>query len=157
MISMLDAAGKPISLFDFAGPGVELHGVVDRQQAVKAGGGGTGYGALKPEEWRTIKSLRAGEAPAAPVVNIMPELFTVKSVQSSKSLQSLLGPSFKVNDIGGTFGNDVEVIAPNGQRFVYNANSNKSEAAVEKANLEQFIKVNGAPTGGGGITGGNVR
>jgi hypothetical protein len=156
-ISMLDAAGKPISLFDFAGTGVELHGVVDRQQAVKAGGGGTGYGALKPEEWRTVKSLRAGETAAAPVVNIMPELFTVKSVQSSKSLQSLLGPTFKVNDIGGTFGNDVEVIAPNGQRFTYNANSSKSEAAVEKANLEQFIKVNGAPTGGGGITGGNVR
>ena len=156
-ISMLDASGKPISLFDFARTGVELHGVVDGKQAVKAGGGGTGYGALKPEEWRTVKSIRAGEAPAAPVVNIMPELFTVKSVQSSKSLQSLLGPSFKVNDIGGTFGNDVEVIAPNGQRFVYNANSSKSEAAVEKANLEQFIKVNGAPTGGGGITGGNVR
>ena len=156
-ISMLDAAGKPISLFDFAGTGVELHGVVDRKQAVNAGGGGTGYGALKPEEWRTVKSLRAGETAAAPVVNIMPELFTVKSVQSSKSLQSLLGPTFKVNDIGGTFGNDVEVIAPNGQRFTYNANSSKSEAAVEKANLEQFIKVNGAPTGGGGITGGNVR
>jgi len=156
-ISMLDAAGKPISLFDFAGTGVELHGVVDRKQAVNAGGGGTGYGALKPEEWRTVKSLRAGETAAAPVVNIMPELFTVKSVQSSKSLQSLLGPTFKVNDIGGPFGNDVEVIAPNGQRFTYNANSSKSEAAVEKANLEQFIKVNGAPTGGGGITGGNVR
>jgi hypothetical protein len=156
-ISMLDTAGKPISLFDFAGTGVELHGVVDRKQAVNAGGGGTGYGALKPEEWRTVKSLRAGETAAAPVVNIMPELFTVKSVQSSKSLQSLLGPTFKVNDIGGPFGNDVEVIAPNGQRFTYNANLNKSEAAVEKANLEQFIKANGAPTGGGGITGGNVR
>jgi hypothetical protein len=156
-ISMLDTAGKPISLFDFAGTGVELHGVVDRKQAVSAGGGGTGYGALKPEEWKTIKSLRAGEAPAAPVVNILPELFTVKSVQSSKSLQNLLGPSFKVNDIGGPFGNDVEVIAPNGQKFTYNANSSKSEAAVEKANLEQFIKANGAPTGGGGITGGNVR
>lgn len=155
-ISMLDAAGKPISLFDFAGTGVELHGVVDRQQAVKAGGGGTGFGALKPEDWRGIKSLRQGEAPAAPVVNILPELFTVKSVQSSKSLQSLLGPSFKVQDMGGMTGNDVQVTAPNGQTFTYNANLNKSEAAVEKANLEQFIKVNGAPVSGG-ITGGNIR
>ena len=156
-ISMLDAAGKPISLFDFSGTGVELHNVVDRQKAVAAGGSGTAYGALKPEEWKTVKSARAGEQPAAPVVKIMPELFNIKSKKSSQSLQNTLGPTFKVTDIGGTFGNDVEVIAPNGQKFIYNANSNKSEAAVEKANLEQFIKVNGAPTGGGGITGGNVR
>jgi len=156
-ISMLDAAGKPISLFDFSGTGVELHGVVDREKAVRAGGGGTTYGSLKPEEWRTVKSIRAGETPTAPVVNVMPELFNIKSKKSSQSLQNILGPTFKVTDIGGVFGNDVEVIAPNGQRFTYNANSNKSEAAVEKANLEQFIRVNGAPTGGGGITGGNVR
>jgi hypothetical protein len=156
-ISMLDAAGKPISLFDFAGTGVELHNVVDRQKAVKAGGGGTTYGTLKPEEWKTVKSTRAGEQPAAPVVKIMPELFNIKSKKSSQSLQNTLGPTFKVTDIGGVFGNEVEVIAPNGQKFIYNANSNKSEAAVEKANLEQFIRVNGAPTGGGGVTGGNVR
>ena len=156
-ISMLDATGKPISLFDFAGTGVELHGVVDRQQAVKAGGGGTTYGTLKPEEWKSVKSVRQGVAPAAPVVNILPELFNIKSVQSTKSLQNLLGPTFTVNDIGGAFGNDVEVIAPNGQKFTYNANSSKSEAAVAKADLEQFIKVNGAPVGGGGLVGGNVR
>jgi hypothetical protein len=156
-ISMLDTAGKPISLFDFAGTGVELHGVVDRKQAVNAGGGGTGYGALKPEEWRTVKSLRAGETAAAPVVNIMPELFSIKSVESSKSLQNLLGPTFTVTDIGGMTGNNVEVIAPNKEKFIYNANLSKSEAAVKKVELEQFIKVNGAPTGGGGITGGNVR
>ena len=156
-ISMLDATGKPISLFDFAGTGVELHGVVDRQQAVKAGGGGTGYGKLTPAEWKVVKSVRAGEVPVAPVVNILPELFNIKSVQSTKSLQNLLGPTFKVNDIGGAFGNDVEVIAPNGQKFTYNANSSKSEAAVAKADLEQFIKVNGAPVGGGGLVGGNIR
>ena len=149
-ISMLDATGAPISLFDFAGTGVELHGVVDRQQAVKAGGGGTGYGTLTDAEWKGVKSVRAGEAPAAPVVNILPELFTIKSVQSTKSLQSTLGPTFKVVDMGGMTGNDVEVTAPNGQKFTYNANLNKSEAAVAKQDLEQFIKANGAPAGGGG-------
>lgn len=156
-ISMLDAGGKPISLFDFAGTGVELHGVVDRQQAVKAGGSGTGYGTLTPAEWKGVKSVRAGEVPAAPVVNILPELFSIKSNKSSQSLQSLLGATFKVTDIGGAFGNDVEVTAPNGQKFIYNANSSKSESAVAKADLEQFIKVNGAPVGGGGLVGGNVR
>ena len=158
-ISMLDAGGNPISLFDFAGKGVELHGVVDRKEAVKAGGGGTGFGALKPEEWRSVKSVRQGEAPAAPVVNIMPELFSIKSGPSSQSLQNMLGPTFKVTDIGGTFGNDVEVVAPNGQKFTYNAKLSKSEAAVKKIELEKFIKVNGAPVGGsgGGLVGGNVR
>lgn len=149
-ISMLDAAGAPISLFDFAGTGVELHGVVDRKEAVKAGGGGTGYGTLTDAEWKGVKSVRAGEAPAAPVVNILPELFTIKSVQSTKSLQSTLGPTFKVVDMGGMTGNDVEVTAPNGQKFTYNANLSKSEAAVAKQDLEQFIKANGAPAGGGG-------
>jgi hypothetical protein len=52
--------------------------------------------------------------------------------------------------MGGMTGNDVEVTAPNGQKFTYNANLNKSEAAVAKQDLEQFIKANGAPAGGGG-------
>lgn len=153
-IAIWDANKKPISLYDFAGKGVELHGVVDRQQAVKAGGGGTGYGALTDADWKTVKSSRTGGAGEAPVVNILPELFSIKSVKSSQSLQNLLGPTFKVNDKGGTWGNDVEVVAPNGQKFTYNANLNKSEATVAKAELEQFIKANGAPvgnTGGGGV------
>jgi hypothetical protein len=69
-----------------------------------------------------------------------------------------LGPSFKVTDMGGPFGNDVEVTAPNGQKFTYNANLKKDEAAIAKADLEQFIKVNGAPvggSGGGGVDYGN--
>lgn len=153
-IAIWDANKKPISLYDFAGKGVELHGVVDRQQAVKAGGGGTGYGALTDADWKSVKSVRTGEAASAPVVNILPELFSIRSGPSTKSLQNLLGPTFKVTDMGGPFGNDVEVIAPNGQKFTYNANLKKDEAAVAKADLEQFIKVNGAPvgnTGGGGV------
>jgi hypothetical protein len=153
-IAIWDANKKPISLYDFAGKGVELHGVVDRQQAVKAGGGGTGYGALTDADWKTVKSSRTGVAAEAPVVNILPELFSIRSGPSTKSLQNLLGPTFKVTDKGGTWGNDVEVTAPNGQKFTYNANLKKDEAAVAKADLEQFIKVNGAPvgnTGGGGV------
>jgi hypothetical protein len=69
-------------------------------------------------------------------------------------LQNLLGPTFKVTDIGGWVGNDVEVIAPNGQSFTYNANLKKNEAAIKKQELEKFIKDNGAPVnnaGGGGV------
>jgi hypothetical protein len=157
-IPMIDASGKPISIYDFAAIGTELHGVTDRNEAVKAGGGGSGYGALTKEQLKDVKATRTGGGGVAPVVDILPELFTVRSGPSTKSLQSLLGPSFKVTDMGGPFGNDVEVTAPNGQKFTYNANLKKDEAAIAKADLEQFIKVNGAPvgdSGGGGVDYGN--
>ena len=157
-IPMIDASGKPISIYDFSDIGTELHGVTDRNEAVKAGGGGSGYGALTKEQLKDVKATRTGGGGVAPVVDILPELFTVRSGPSTKSLQSLLGPSFKVTDMGGPFGNDVEVTAPNGQKFTYNANLKKDEAAIAKADLEQFIKVNGAPaggSGGGGVDYGN--
>lgn len=164
-ISMLDASGKPISFADFASKGSEIHGIVNKQQASSAGGGNSGFGGLKPEQWRTVISKREGGAPVAPIVAIVPELFNSKSKQSSKSLQNLLGPTFKVNDIGGFMGNNVEVVAPNGKTIVYNANlKTSSEVALEKTNLEQFIKNNGAPVSGAEgntvvttVTGGNIR
>ena len=157
-IPMIDASGKPISIYDFAAIGTELHGITDRNEAVKASGGGSGYGSLTKEQLKDVKATREGGGGVAPVVNILPELFTVRSGPSTKSLQSLLGPAFKVTDMGGPFGNDVEVVAPNGQKFTYNANLKKDEAAIAKADLEQFIKVNGAPvggSGGGGVDYGN--
>ena len=157
-IPMIDASGKPISIYDFAAIGTELHGITDRNEAVKASGGGSGYGSLTKEQLKDVKATREGGGGVAPVVNILPELFTVRSGPSTKSLQSLLGPTFKVTDMGGPFGNDVEVTAPNGQKFTYNANLKKDEAAIAKADLEQFIKVNGAPvggSGGGGVDYGN--
>jgi hypothetical protein len=157
-IAIWDANKKPISLYDFAGKGVELHGVVDRAQAVKAGGGGTGYGALTDADWKTVKSSRTGGAAVAPVVEIQPELFSIRSGPSSQSLQNLLGPTFTVTDEGNMFTNDVKVVAPNGKSFSYNANLKKDEAAVKKQELEQFIKNNGAPVnnaGGGGVNYGN--
>jgi len=158
-ISMLDAVGKPISLFDFAGKGVELHGVVDREKAVKAGGGGTGFGTLKPEEWRSVKSVRQGEAAAAPIVAVTPDLFTIKSEKSTERLKGLLPSGFNVEDIGGAFGNDVKVTAPNGKTYTYNSNVSTTQASIEKAGLEQFIKINGAPTGlgVGAMDGGIIR
>jgi len=153
-IAIWDANKKPISLYDFAGKGVELHGVVDRAQAVKAGGGGTGYGALTDADWKTVKSSRQGGGGVAPVVEIQPELFSISSGPSSQSLQNLLGPTFTVTDEGNWFTNDVKVVAPNGKSFSYNANLKKDEAAIKKQELEKFIKDNGAPvnnTGGGGI------
>lgn len=61
-IDYLDANNNPISLRDFSGLGVELHGVVDRDRAVRAGGGGSGFGRVSAEELATVKASREGVA-----------------------------------------------------------------------------------------------
>jgi hypothetical protein len=143
------------TLFDFAGKGVELHGVVDRNQAVRAGGGGTGYGSIP--DFTGVAASRQGitEVKTKPIT-IVPDIFTIKSERSSQLLQGLLPQGFIVEDIGGTFGNDVQVTAPNGRTYTYNANQSAGKVNAEKILLEQFIKNNQA--GAGGITkGGNIR
>lgn len=155
-ISMLDENQKPISLKQWGTKGVEIHNITDEDLLSKARGGS--FGEIQGTEWEKVKAERQGKKAEAPVVEILPELFRIKSKESSKSLQKKLGPTFKVTDksLGGLFGNDVEVIAPNGEPFTYNAASSKSEAAVAKADLEQFIKDNGAPVSGAAANKSNV-
>jgi len=162
-IPMIDRMGKPISLFDFASKGVELHGVVDREKAVTAGGGGKEYGNLSKEDWETVRAKRQGSAAVIKDVSaeITPDLFTVKSERSAERLKAILPSGFNVADIGGTFGNDVRVTAPNGKTYTYNANMTSSEALVEKESLAQFIKLNSVTSetspAATTITEGNVR
>jgi len=146
-ISMFDANGNPIKLEDFAALGVELHGVVDRKEAMKAGGGGTSYGRIS--DWSDIRASREGEAPPTPKATPIPaDIFTIKSAKSAKLLQSVLPAGFTVTDSGGAFGNDVTVKAPNGQEYTYNANESKGSVNAEKILLEKFIQSNG---GGGRV------
>jgi hypothetical protein len=83
----------------------------------------------------------------APTVKIIPELFTIKSVRSAEALKSILPSNFTVTDKGGTFGNDVKVVAPNGVEYTYNSNLKPSQAAAQKIILEKFIKNNSATKG----------
>ena len=151
-IKYLDKNNRPISLYDFAGKGVELHGVVDRDQAVKAGGGGKGYGAIS--DFSTVRSKREGKAAAPPrdvSALITADLFTTKSEKSSTNLQSVLPTGFVVKDIGGALGNNVQVTAPNGKTYIYNANEKASKAESLVPGLQQFIQLNNvAPTTAGG-------
>ena len=153
-ISMLDENQKPISLKQWGTKGVEIHNITDEGLLSKARGGS--FGEIEGTEWEKVKAERQGKKAEAPVVEILPELFRIKSEKSSESLQDLLGPTFKVTDIGGFGGNDVEVIAPNGKPFIYNANLKGAEATVKKAQLEKFIKDNGAPVSGAATTTGGV-
>jgi hypothetical protein len=151
-ISMLDNGGRPINLGDFSAKGVELHGVVDRTKAMRAGGGRGTFGDLT--DWSSVRAAREGEAPApAPAKPIPIDVFNIKSEKSSKLLQSIVPKGFKVKDTGGYLGNTVEVTAPNGEVYEYDSKTSESERNSEKLLLEKFIKDNS----GGGMSGGKVR
>ncbi len=151
-IDYLDSSGNPVTLRDFAGLGVELHGVVDRDKAVKAGGGGTGFGRVA--DLSTVTSQRAGEAAQAAPISVPLGSITEPSQRASVTLQSALPAGFVVTDKGGFTGNEIEVKAPNGKIYNYTAKKSVTAAAEIKKDLEAFIKAN---QGGGGGQGGNVR
>ena len=140
-ISYLDAQNRPISKRDFAGLGVELHGVEDREKAMRAGGATGAFGNVT--DLSGVSSNRQG---AVDVSEITPDLFTVKSTASTERLKSILPTTFSVVDKGGVFGNDVEVTAPNGNTYPYNANVSAEKAAQEAISLANFIKANSGTT-----------
>jgi len=53
-------------------------------------------------------------------------------------------------------GNKVKIVAPNGAEYIYNSLLDKSAATLEKQQLEDFIRSNGAAAGGT-LSGGKVR
>lgn len=145
-IKMLDENKKPISLKQWSTLGDEVHKITDEKLLSKARGGS--FGGLEATEWKKVEAKRQGKKAEAPVVETPLALFKIKSPKSAETLQDMLGPTFQVTDKGGTFGNDVEVVAPNGVIFKYNANIPPSEAEAMKIRLDKFIKDNGAPVKG---------
>ena len=152
-IDYLDANQNPIPLKEFSGLGVELHGIVDRDQAFRAGGGGEGFGNVPAEDLMNVKSTRQGPAAAPVIVNVPDSIFTIKSEQSSQNLKSLLPSGFKVEENTGFFGasNDVVVTAPTGETFTYNANLSPAEIPAAKEGLQNFIKANSTAGSEGGV------
>jgi hypothetical protein len=153
-LDYLDASGNPINLRDFSALGVELHGIVDRDKAVRAGGGGAGFGNVAAEDLMNVKSTRQGPAAAPVIVKVPDSIFTIKSEQSVQNLKSLLPAGFKVEEDTGYFGasNDVVVTAPNGEQFRYNANIySEAEIPVAKEGLQNFIKANSTAGSEGGV------
>jgi hypothetical protein len=147
-IDYLDTSGNPINLRDFSGLGVELHGVVDRDKAVKAGGGGTGFG--KVDDLATVTSQRQGVTPQAASVSVPLSAITEESSKASTNLQSALPSGFTVNDLGGAFGNDVEIVAPDKKtKYKYTAKKGAVAAEVIKKDIEAFVKNNTSVTAEG--------
>lgn len=86
--------------------------------------------------------IGAQNEPQEMTAEITPDLFTSKSEKSSVNLQAIVPSGFKVEDIGGAFGNDVKVTAPNGKIYTYNANMKSDKAEQSVQGLQQFIKLN---------------
>jgi hypothetical protein len=152
-IDFLDANKNPISLRDFAGKGVELHGVVDRDKAVKAGGGGKSFGRI--DNYSGIKSSRQGEPQPVAAIAIPLSAITEESGAASETLKSSLPSGFVVEDMGGTFGNEIKITAPNKKVYKYTSKRGTTDASTIKMDLETLVKANN--TGGGTIKEGNVR
>jgi hypothetical protein len=144
-------------LRDFSGKGVELHGVVDRDKAVRAGGGGTGFGKVGAEELSTVRANRQGiETPAAPFSVPLGGIIE-ESGNAVKILEKALPEGFKVRDlakIGGIIGNDVEIEAPNGEKYRYTAKKSAAEAEKIKKDIDAFVMTNQGK--GKAATGGEV-
>jgi hypothetical protein len=135
------STGEPLSLEDFSALGVELHGVTDRDKAMKAGGGGTEFG--KIDDYSTIESRRAGQAAQAAPINVPLTAITEESGKASVNLQSSLPSGFTVTDKGGDFGNEVEIVAPDKKaKYKYTAKRGAVAAEIIKKDIEAFVKQN---------------
>lgn len=149
-IDYLDANKKPISLRDFSGLGVELHGVVDRDKAVRAGGGGTEFGAVSETDLKTVTSQRQGTAPKTKRTTIPLTGITQPSQNAVKILQGALGPDFIVKEVGlNPLGNDIEITTKDGKNS-YPFTSGKGEAAAEliQKDLQDWVEANKGTAGG---------
>ena len=144
-ISYFDKDKNPISLADFAAKGVELHGVVDRDQAVKAGGGGTGYGAIANTDYTDIKSIRQGAAPKVQQIVITPDILSAKSQDAKVKLESILPQGFVVEDTGGTFGNSILITAPDGKTYPFDTDLSSKKSTDAVKGLQQFIDIHQNP------------
>ena len=149
-IDYLDANKKPVSLRDFSGLGVELHGVVDRDKAVRAGGGGTEFGAVADTDLKTVTSQRQGAAPKTKRTTIPLTGITQPSQNAVKILQGALGPDFIVKEVGlNPLGNDIEITTKDGKNS-YPFTSGKGEAAAEliQKDLQDWVEANKGTAGG---------
>lgn len=159
------------TLFDFAGKGVELHGVVDRQKAVKAGGGGTTYGAIS--DFSGVKSSRAGTQGA--------QDYTPQVAQIASGVANLIVPDDpkatqnnllnKFRNLGFSFrgytkgftDDMIDVTDPTGKVIgSFSIDNADDAAAIEDLIIKRFDRKAAANVFGGQkgkptVTGGNVR
>jgi hypothetical protein len=129
-------------------------GTISRKMGIREDDVIEEFGKLLPKGARinTTTEARGFEegvsAPSKAVeTEITTDLFTAKSENSAKLLQDIVPQGFTVKDKGYGLGNDVQVTAPNGKIYYYNANMKESEAETARKLLQQFIRVNSVTSG----------
>lgn len=159
-IQMFDDSGNPVNRRDWAALGVELHGVVDRDKAIKAGGGAKEYGGLKKEDYINVGTERQGSnIPERVQVVIPSSAIGMSSTDAAAAIKEALPANFTVEDLTpGLFsGNQVKITAPNKKTFTINTRLTGDSAEKVKQEIEAFIKLNNVavetpPAEAGGAT-----
>jgi hypothetical protein len=137
-IKFTDNNNNPIPLSQFSALGAELHNVVDRNKAVRAGGGG---GAFVPVTGN-ISSARQGKSAAAKPIRVPLSAITQSSQNAITAIKSSLPKGFTAKDTGGWKNNTIEITAPNGKVYKYETKKGVTTATAMKADIEEFIKEN---------------
>jgi hypothetical protein len=159
-IKMFDDSGNPVNRRDWAALGVELHGVVDREKAIKAGGGAKEYGGLKKEDYMNVGTERQGSnIPKRVQVVIPSSAIGMSSTDAAAAIKEAVPANFTVEDLTpGLFsGNQVKITAPNKKTFTINTRLTGDSAEKVKQEIEAFIKLNNVapetpPAEAGGTT-----
>lgn len=142
-IKMFDESGKPVNEGDWAALGVELHGIVDREKAVKAGGGTGKYGGLTKEQYTTVGTERQG-APAT-ISSIPPDILQMESPEAAVAIQASLPSGFIVTDLTPNewnAENKIQIEAPNGEKLTIFTDITKEEAALRAPQIKAWLKAN---------------
>ena len=145
-IKMFDESGKPVNEGDWAALGVELHGVVDREKAIKAGGGKGKYGGLKKEDYAKIGTEREGTPPTPPKLNSIPvDFLEMESPQAAANFQASLPSGFIVTDLTPSeFNNEnkIQIEAPNGEKLIIFTDLGKDDATLRATQINTWLKAN---------------
>jgi hypothetical protein len=158
-IKMFDDSGNPVNRRDWAALGVELHGVADREKAIKAGGGAKEYGGLKKEDYMNVGTERQGTPPTPPKLSSIPtDALEMESPEAAATIQASLPSGFTVRDLTPSewnAENKIEIEAPNGEKLTIFTDIGKEEATLRSAQINAWLKANNVtpatpPAGTGG-------
>ncbi len=147
-ISMIGKDGKPISLYDWAAAGSEIHGEKDANKAMKAGGGKGKYTDFSADQLSGMIVKREGkpaEQAKTPEIKITPDIFLAKSQVAAPNLKSMIPKDFQVTDIGNYFGNEVQVIAPDSTVYKFKTDIGAANATLAVQGLNKFINEHKTP------------
>lgn len=139
-IKMFNEQGTPVNPRDWAALGVEVHGVVDRDKAVKAGGGAGTYGGLTKEQYTNIGTKRQGVVPTAKF-NIPTSSISLDSNEAAVTLKGMIPEGFEVKDETPNYGDEVSIKhIKTGKILRFPTQKTGEEAELIAKDIQNFLK-----------------